>query len=88
MTRLGHGNLFENITTGLFSLRHFRLRVVRWPLATFLAGLGVHAATVQSVTDGPKGFAVPTILFLFALLLVLLPLLPIADGRDKRDWGI
>ena len=85
MSTRGHRNFLEKITTGLFSLRLFRSRAVRWPLAALLAGLGVHAATVQSATDGPRGFAVPAILFLFALVLVLLPLLPIADGWDERD---
>lgn len=85
MSTRGHRKLLEKITTGLVSLRLLRSRVVRWPLAALLAGLGVHAATVQSVMDAPKGFAVPAILFLFALFLVLLPLLPIADGWDERD---
>ena len=87
MSTRGHRNLLEKITTttGLFSLRLLRSRAVRWPLAALLAGLGVHAATVQSPVDSPKGFAVPAILFLIAIFLVLLPLLPIADGWNKRD---
>ncbi|MCZ4298877.1 hypothetical protein [Henriciella marina] len=85
MSTRGHRNLLEKSTTGLFSLRLLRSRAVRWPLAALLAGLGIHAATVQSATDGPKGVAVPATLFLFALFLVLLPLLPIADGWNKRE---
>lgn len=85
MSTRGHRNLLEKITTGLFSLRLLRSRAVRWPLAAIFAGLGVHAATVQSAMDAPKGFAVPAIMFLFALFLVLLPLLRIADGWDESD---
>ena len=85
MSTRGHRNLLEKITTGQFSLRLLRSRVVRWPLAALTAALGVHAATMQSAMEGPKGFAAPAILFLFALVLVLLPLLPIADGWDQRD---
>ena len=85
MSTRGHRKLLEKISIGLFSLRLLRSRTVRWPLAALIAGLGVHAATMQSAMDGPKGFAVPAILFLFALFLVLLPLLPIADGWNESD---
>ena len=58
----------------------FRYRCIRWPLAAVLAGLAVHSITSGSVAEaGDRGFAIPAILFLFAIFLVLLPLLPLGD---------
>jgi fatty acid desaturase len=85
MSTRGHRNLLEKLTLGLFGLRIFRSRAVRWPLAALFAGLAVHAATGTPALEGAgRGFAVPAILFLFALFLVLLPLLPLADKWDER----
>lgn len=85
MSTRGHRNFLEKLTLGVFGLRIFRSRAVRWPLAALFAGLAVHAATGAPVQEGSdRGFAVPAVLFLFALFLVLLPLLPLADKWDER----
>lgn len=86
MSTRGHRNFLEKLTLGVFGLRIFRSRAVRWPLAALFAGLAVHTATgAPALVEGAdRGFAVPAILFLFALFLVLLPLLPLADKWDER----
>ncbi|WP_300378450.1 hypothetical protein [Henriciella sp.] len=59
---------------------------MRWPIASLLAALAVHSIASGMAVDGQdKGVAVPALLFLFAIFLVVLPVLPLADNWDDHD---
>lgn len=86
MSTRGHRNFLERVTRSVFGSVVFRSRAVRWPLAALLAGLAVHSVTSGSALEGQdRSVAVPALLFLFALFLVLLPLLPVADSWNDDD---
>ncbi|WP_084418553.1 hypothetical protein [Henriciella litoralis] len=87
MSGRGHRSFPERIVLAVFGLPIFRERWIRWPLAVLIGGLAIQL--IYAETGGEQGagrFVLPTLLFLFALFLVLFPLLPIADdGEDKKD---
>ena len=86
MSTRGHRNTLEKLISSVFGTRIFQSRAVRWPLAVCLGGLAVYSVTSETALEGQdKSVAIPAILFLLALFLILLPLLPIADTWDETE---
>ena len=89
MSTRGHRNVLSGLVSAVFGARIFRKRWVRWPLAALIAGLAVHTITSGAAVEGQdKSAVIPAILFLFAIFLIVLPALPIADAwadKDPRD---
>lgn len=86
MSTKGHRNKLEKLISSVFGSGIFRSRAVRWPLAVILGGLAVHSVTSGAALEGQdESVAIPAILFLFALFLILLPVLPLADALDEED---
>lgn len=86
MSTKGHRNTLEKLISLALGARIFRSRAVRWPLAVILGGLAVHSVTSRAALEGQeKSVAIPAILFLFAMFLILLPVLPLSDAWDEED---
>ncbi|WP_084396794.1 hypothetical protein [Henriciella aquimarina] len=86
MSTRGHRKFLEGAVSWVFGAPVFRHRWIRWPLAAMLAGLAVHwMVSGAAVEAQDKSAAIPALLFLFAVFLVVLPLLPLADLWEERD---
>lgn len=86
MSTRGHRNFLEQIISWIFGGRIFRYRWVRWPIASLLTALAVHSIASGVAVEGQdKSVAIPALLFLLAIFLVVLPVLPLAEHWDDKD---